>query len=278
MALINCPECTREISDSTKKCPHCGYVLKKTNYRKIFTIAGISIAVLLVLGLLFYFLIYQPTQLPIKAAELLEQGNYAAADKLYAKLPRTEENNLLREQLYYESRILCGAKALQDELIEPESLVLVEAVLFDDRHLDENTSTEEQEVYVPNEPEMIFHVRATNRGGNTSDGFVRVWWTDDGYEAGDIYDTLEVADTLPWYIEDDDHAAAQDFWLDQMAIAEISMDLSSRTWIGEYDLTRVNKNLEITYGQPAELIPSGDIVVTPTPRVVTVTPKPTKEP
>lgn len=35
MALISCPECSREISDSAKACPHCGYplveVLKKEN-------------------------------------------------------------------------------------------------------------------------------------------------------------------------------------------------------------------------------------------------------
>lgn len=27
MALINCPECTKEISDKVKACPHCGYPL-----------------------------------------------------------------------------------------------------------------------------------------------------------------------------------------------------------------------------------------------------------
>lgn len=31
MALINCPECNKEISDTCDKCPHCGYVLKKTS-------------------------------------------------------------------------------------------------------------------------------------------------------------------------------------------------------------------------------------------------------
>lgn len=25
MALINCPECQKEISNKTKNCPHCGY-------------------------------------------------------------------------------------------------------------------------------------------------------------------------------------------------------------------------------------------------------------
>lgn len=28
MALINCPECGKEISDTANKCPHCGYVRK----------------------------------------------------------------------------------------------------------------------------------------------------------------------------------------------------------------------------------------------------------
>lgn len=27
MALINCPECGKEISDKVKACPHCGYPL-----------------------------------------------------------------------------------------------------------------------------------------------------------------------------------------------------------------------------------------------------------
>ena len=29
MALINCAECLKEISDQAKFCPHCGYPLKK---------------------------------------------------------------------------------------------------------------------------------------------------------------------------------------------------------------------------------------------------------
>ena len=31
MALINCPECNKEISDTAKNCIHCGYVLKEEN-------------------------------------------------------------------------------------------------------------------------------------------------------------------------------------------------------------------------------------------------------
>lgn len=34
MALIKCPECGKEISDTAKVCPHCGYRLKTIDYVK----------------------------------------------------------------------------------------------------------------------------------------------------------------------------------------------------------------------------------------------------
>jgi len=35
MALINCPECQREISDTAETCPNCGYPLAKKESSKI---------------------------------------------------------------------------------------------------------------------------------------------------------------------------------------------------------------------------------------------------
>lgn len=35
MALINCPECNKEISDTARSCPHCGYKMKMMNPEKI---------------------------------------------------------------------------------------------------------------------------------------------------------------------------------------------------------------------------------------------------
>ena len=34
MAMINCPECGKEISDNAKSCPNCGYSLKKSFKKK----------------------------------------------------------------------------------------------------------------------------------------------------------------------------------------------------------------------------------------------------
>ena len=34
MALIECPECKKEISDKAKECPHCGYPIVKKEEKK----------------------------------------------------------------------------------------------------------------------------------------------------------------------------------------------------------------------------------------------------
>ena len=61
MALINCPECQKEISDKVKACPNCGYPFSESNTQKVvitdvklksskvipkIVIAGISIIVI----------------------------------------------------------------------------------------------------------------------------------------------------------------------------------------------------------------------------------------
>ena len=55
MALIKCPECSKEISDQSKSCPHCGYRLnsmsaeEKGNIKRvIFWIIGIIVAIILI--------------------------------------------------------------------------------------------------------------------------------------------------------------------------------------------------------------------------------------
>ncbi len=48
MALINCPECNREISDQVRRCPGCGYKIK----RKDNTIIKILISIVVILMLI----------------------------------------------------------------------------------------------------------------------------------------------------------------------------------------------------------------------------------
>lgn len=51
MALIKCPECGKEISDTVEQCPHCGYSLKKKKDKNI--IVKTAIGVIVVLTVIF---------------------------------------------------------------------------------------------------------------------------------------------------------------------------------------------------------------------------------
>lgn len=48
MALVKCKECGKEMSDTVKKCPNCGYKEKKPVNKKVFIIIGVILVVLCV--------------------------------------------------------------------------------------------------------------------------------------------------------------------------------------------------------------------------------------
>lgn len=61
MALINCPECNKEISDLVNKCPNCGYPIKKKRKKKskkslviILSLIGVLITTITVFGFLTF--------------------------------------------------------------------------------------------------------------------------------------------------------------------------------------------------------------------------------
>lgn len=59
MALIRCKECGKEISDSVKKCPNCGYREKKKVSKKKIIVLGIIFTILAIIGIIFTILIYK---------------------------------------------------------------------------------------------------------------------------------------------------------------------------------------------------------------------------
>lgn len=277
MALINCPECNQSVSDTARKCPYCGYTLHKINAKKWLIVIGAIALSLVLLASVYYFLIYAPKQLPLKAAALLEQGDYVGADKIYARMGKSEENLEMREQLFYESRILNAAKAVQDFLLFPDTMILSEILIWADEELDESVSTDTQKVYSNIEPEILLHYLAQSRGGSMTDGYVCVFWDDGEYQAGRSVDDLTVKDELPWYMESDDFEAKMDFWSEQIVKGEILDKVYRKMQIGSFNMERCNALLKATFGKKVEMIPAGEIVVTPTPRVVVVTPKPDEQ-
>ena len=274
MALISCPECNQSVSDTARKCPSCGYVLKKVNYKKLLSVLMIIAVVIAALAAAYYFLIYTPQHLPERAAELLAAGDYVGADKLYARMPKTPENTLIREQLYYESRIVAAAKAQQKTLLFPDSMLISEIVVFEDISYDKDKSTDTERVYNYTEPCILLHYLAKSKGGSMVDGYVSINWEDDinMYEAGNSVPDLVSSYSTPWYITDPQEM--RDYADEQIYKASIVMQLQTDKRIGVYDLNRCNSVLTSSFGREVTIIPSGDLVVSPTPYTVTVTPKP----
>lgn len=56
MALINCPECKKEVSDKATKCPHCGFSLKR---KRNFIITGVSALVVIIVAAIIFVPILQ---------------------------------------------------------------------------------------------------------------------------------------------------------------------------------------------------------------------------
>lgn len=100
MALINCPECGKEISDKAKACPRCGAPAKvlespekaekKTSALKVFIVIAITIAVIggcVVAG------IYQQQQEEKRLREKYERSDVAKElDKIHDAINESAEN------------------------------------------------------------------------------------------------------------------------------------------------------------------------------------------
>lgn len=104
MALINCPECGKEVSDKVKKCVHCGYPLKKMNKnakkincKRIFKIFSISLVFLAIFGMI-YIMFFR--QMEYNAAvKLYENGDYEQAVEYFAS------SNHKNSQEYFEKTV-----------------------------------------------------------------------------------------------------------------------------------------------------------------------------
>lgn len=88
MALIKCPECGQEISDSLKRCHHCGMKIKKVKEKKklskkkkiIILVASIvAVAALAVGGVFFVNKVIKPANDCKSVNKLLEDGKYEDA-------------------------------------------------------------------------------------------------------------------------------------------------------------------------------------------------------
>ena len=103
MALIKCPECGKEVSDTIKTCPHCGYKIKrghkernKHNNKRIFIGVVCILLIFTIIGLVkSKFLHYE-----IAIKEYNDQ-NYEAAKNTMKKLSGYKDADDITNQCNY---------------------------------------------------------------------------------------------------------------------------------------------------------------------------------
>lgn len=103
MALINCPECNREVSDAAMTCPNCGYSLQETTkdvVKKTMKNIGKKIIAIVIILLIL-----------ICGVLLL---------KKYKNIPRGEEENIVKATVEH----------VQESLLSPESMEVIECYTY----------------------------------------------------------------------------------------------------------------------------------------------------
>ena len=76
MALIKCPECEKEISDTVKTCPHCGYKLRKKAKDNIKTSNKIIIIILIIIILPIVYLLLIGQESRQIALNIIKSGSF----------------------------------------------------------------------------------------------------------------------------------------------------------------------------------------------------------
>lgn len=86
MALINCPECGKEISDMVKRCPNCGYPIKKKTNSRIIVVTVIVLSICIIGGVVYNQIVLKPLRTYKDAVALYEQEKYDEASLLFDKI------------------------------------------------------------------------------------------------------------------------------------------------------------------------------------------------
>lgn len=129
MALINCPECGKEISSTVKKCPNCGYTVKKKSSKKILGIILIIVLILGIGGIVGYKMLIPQKQYS-QAVQLLEQGKCDEANDIFSEIQDYKDVKELQEQAYYESIAYICVDEYKNKLLNPDSLSIKEISFY----------------------------------------------------------------------------------------------------------------------------------------------------
>ena len=135
MALINCPECEKEVSDSAKLCPHCGYKINSKKASSLFK--GISKTRLIIIGVLIVLII-------IVAIFLFTPTSYnTRSDSKLSIIDKEVEDSVRIQALAYNDKLSYSkCKITRTSHIKDEEYVSKGYVYFDRIESDKKWETD----------------------------------------------------------------------------------------------------------------------------------------
>lgn len=164
MSLIQCPECNKEISDVVKKCPFCGYPIKKNKIdwgkikklnigKKPIILCSIFVLVLLISVVSIMLLTSNVT----KAKKFYNQDSYKKFSTLEKKMTKKEKE---RFGNYLEKEVLDIVKDFEDEKISgKEAVELMEYLLqYSDKTFVDNYSDSLSYIESLDESREVFQI------------------------------------------------------------------------------------------------------------------------
>ena len=168
MALIQCPECGKEISDKALTCPSCGCPIKaeepkadvsaeRSNEIKDYTdasvknkklipiIIGVAAAVIVLLLVVIIAIPKKSSKEEVtteiseeekseeiykEAKELIESGDYEGAKEKFDTIPDYKDVPTILDQIPWETRTFVCVDILKNMLKSPDSLKIYDVVIF----------------------------------------------------------------------------------------------------------------------------------------------------
>lgn len=242
MAMVQCPECGKEISDQADVCINCGYSMKKARKKsagkRILKVVRIVLPILIAVVVLFGVWKLLLPDLFTSADTFLARGDYQRA---YEKTSNEDEKALL----LIENQVAVACQDVIDSLKDPTSFSLSEAA------------------YIENSQLLLAVVGRNSHGGSVTNYWVYDYEKDGAYEYETCLTDFEQEEYYDWEDASEQAEKAEDnLWK-----AKIQLQL----YLGEYDflpdenLQRINALFAAGKLNDVKLIPVIDPVETENP-------------
>lgn len=197
MALIKCPECGKEVSDTIKTCPHCGYKIKNRKMsKKIQIVFALLIVLVIILALFIGMLLHRSKQYN-KAIAILNDGDYQTACSILEKISSYKDSKDLLEQAKYESTAFECINLFIDDLSQPDTLK-IKKVSFYQMKFKKDASKETKESYqniLDNNPDIsklcVIEFSAKSTNGKKVNAYVLFQYDGKDWKKYGVTDTLE---------------------------------------------------------------------------------------